>query len=268
MTGYMIPMTIQAGCADREDERALEDRARCRGAFACGGSFRWWREIVGGGRRRSRSCRLLAQRAPGLAEEDVVEARLGERDRCRGSKPAASRRGAAAARRSRRRRRRAGRRRPRRRDASRTNGIASTSVRTARRVAVDADRDDVAGDLLLELVGRALGDDPAVVDDREAVAERVGLLEVVGREEDRRAAARAAAGSRPTCRARACGSRPVVGSSRKSTCGRWTMPSADVEPAAHAAGVRAGRAGRRRARGRARRGPRSRAPSRRGVLMP
>ena len=35
----------------------------------------------------------------------------------------------------------------------------------------------------------------------------------------------------------ACGSRPVVGSSRKRTAGRWTMPEADVEAALHAARV-------------------------------
>ena len=91
-------------------------------------------------------------------------------------------------------------------------------------VAVDADRDDVAGDLALELVGRALGDDQPVVDDRQAVGERVGLLEVVGRQEDVVPRSR-----RPRIsshmRARACGSRPVVGSSRNRTAGRWTMPS-------------------------------------------
>ena len=41
-------------------------------------------------------------------------------------------------------------------------------------------------------------------------------------------------GPRPTCGPALCGSRPVVGSSRKSDPGRWTMPERDVEPAAHA----------------------------------
>ena len=42
--------------------------------------------------------------------------------------------------------------------------------------------------LLLELVGRARRDDRAVVDDQDPVAERVGLVEVVRGEEDRRPA--------------------------------------------------------------------------------
>lgn len=57
-----------------------------------------------------------------------------------------------------------------------------------RGAAVHADREDVAGDLSLEGVGRALGDDPPVVDDGERVAERVRLFQVAGRQEDRRAA--------------------------------------------------------------------------------
>ena len=40
-------------------------------------------------------------------------------------------------------------------------------------------------DLRLQLGGRALGDDPPVVDDADAVREHVGLLEVLRREEDR-----------------------------------------------------------------------------------
>jgi hypothetical protein len=47
----------------------------------------------------------------------------------------------------------------------------------------------VPGDLPLELVGRALRHDHAVIDDRDAVAERVGLLHVVRGEEDRGALA-------------------------------------------------------------------------------
>ena len=89
--------------------------------------------------------------------------------------------------------------------------------------ALDADRDDVTGDLALQLVGRALGHDRAVVDDRQPVGQRVGLLEVVGRQEDRRPAL-AQARISSHIRARACGSRPVVGSSRNRTDGRWTMP--------------------------------------------
>ena len=45
-----------------------------------------------------------------------------------------------------------------------------------------------AGDAPLELVGRALGRDPAVVQQRDPVGELVGLLQVLGGEEDRDAA--------------------------------------------------------------------------------
>ena len=52
-------------------------------------------------------------------------------------------------------------------------------------VRIGRDRlDRVAADLALELVGRALGHDVAVVDDPDAVGEDVCLLEVLRREED------------------------------------------------------------------------------------
>ena len=54
-------------------------------------------------------------------------------------------------------------------------------------IAVDAERDHVTGDLALERVRRPLRDDHSVVDDREPVGERVGLLEVMRRQEDGRA---------------------------------------------------------------------------------
>src|SRR5439155_18386158 len=44
---------------------------------------------------------------------------------------------------------------------------------------VQAYRHDITGDLALQFGGRALGYDHAVVDDRDAVAERVRLFEVV-----------------------------------------------------------------------------------------
>ena len=90
--------------------------------------------------------------------------------------------------------------------------------------AVDDEGDDVAGDLALQLVGRALGDDLAVVDDRQPVGQGVGLLEVVRGQEDGRAAGARRWRISSHIRARACGSRPVVGSSRNRTDGRWTMP--------------------------------------------
>ena len=95
----------------------------------------------------------------------------------------------------------------------------------------------LAGDPPLELGGGALGDDAAAVDDGDAVGQPVGLLEVLGGEEDRHAAGRRARAitSHIACRLR--GSRPVVGSSRKSTTGRADEAGGEVEPAAHAAGV-------------------------------
>ncbi len=47
--------------------------------------------------------------------------------------------------------------------------------------------DDVSGDLPLEIRRRALGDDQPGIDDRDPVAERVGLVQVVRGEEDRHA---------------------------------------------------------------------------------
>ena len=70
-----------------------------------------------------------------------------------------------------------------------------------------------------------LGDDPAGGDDRDAVSELLGLVHVVGGEEDRLASA-----CRPwmTSQAarRANGSNPVVGSSRKSSSGSPISASA------------------------------------------
>src|SRR3954447_3338390 len=57
--------------------------------------------------------------------------------------------------------------------------------RGLRRGAGQPDRHDVTGDLALEVAGGALGDDPPVVHDRDAVAEGVRLFQVVRRNEDR-----------------------------------------------------------------------------------
>ena len=77
----------------------------------------------------------------------------------------------------------------------------------------------------------------AVVDDRDPVGEAVGLLEVLRREQDRRALVGERLSRPPRRRARLRGSRPVVGSSRKSTCGRDDQAHREVEPAPHAAAV-------------------------------
>src|SRR5690606_36050852 len=49
------------------------------------------------------------------------------------------------------------------------------------------DADDGAAQARLELGGRALGDDPPVVDHRDAVGEAVGFLQVLGGEQQGRA---------------------------------------------------------------------------------
>ena len=51
-----------------------------------------------------------------------------------------------------------------------------------------------AGDSALEFGGGAFGDDPPVIEHRDTVGELVGLLEVLGGEEDRHAVARPARG--------------------------------------------------------------------------
>ena len=85
-----------------------------------------------------------------------------------------------------------------------------------------------------------------------AVGERLRLVHVVRRQEDRRAGGGEAARSSPRRRARAPGSKPVVGSSRNSSSGLPTSASADVEAPALAARQRPhaastpGRPGRRR----------------------
>ena len=108
-------------------------------------------------------------------------------------------------------------------------------------VAVDPERDDVAGDLPLERVGRALGHDPAVVDDREAVGERVGLLEVMRGQEDRGPQLAQVADLVPHARA---GLRVQPGRRLVEEEHARAVDDAepDVEAAAHAAGVGLGRA--------------------------
>ena len=102
--------------------------------------------------------------------------------------------------------------------------------------AVGADDDDVAGDLPLQLVGRAEGDDLAVVDDRDAVAERVRLLEVVRRQEHGRAGVAQLAHLVPHPRAalRIEARRRLV---EEQQLRQVHEPDADVEPALLPAGI-------------------------------
>ena len=88
------------------------------------------------------------------------------------------------------------------------------------------DDDRVAAQLGLQLLRRAGRDDPAAVDDGELAGEAIGLVEVVGRQEDRQPVLPGEAADSVHSSARASGSRPVVGSSRKRICGRWMSPVA------------------------------------------
>ena len=84
-----------------------------------------------------------------------------------------------------------------------------------------------APDLGLQRLRRALGDDVPGVDDPDAVGQHVGLLEVLGGEEDGHAVlAREPRDLGPQVGAADDGSRPVVGSSRNSTRGLCTSASA------------------------------------------
>ena len=86
--------------------------------------------------------------------------------------------------------------------------------------------------------GVPVDDDAARVHDGQSVGEPIGLLQIVRGQQDRDPLV--GGQSRPISAHsadRASGSSPVVGSSRKSTAGRCTSPSGDIEPALHAAGV-------------------------------
>jgi hypothetical protein len=91
----------------------------------------------------------------------------------------------------------------------------------------DLDHDAVPAERALELVRRALDNDAAVVDDRESVGEVIGLVEVVGREEDGELFDGGQTGDLvPELRAGPPGRGPSSGSSRKRTVGRATRPTA------------------------------------------
>ena len=67
--------------------------------------------------------------------------------------------------------------------------------------AVELEQHGVPGQFGLQLVGGALGDDPAAIDDRDLGRVLVGLLQVVGGDEDRGAAGRQLGQHRPQIRA-------------------------------------------------------------------
>ena len=102
---------------------------------------------------------------------------------------------------------------------------------------VHLDLDDHAlGDLLLEVAGRPLGDDLALRDDGDPVAERVCLEHVVRRQQDGLACLLEAADRRPQLPGadRVDPDRRLV---EEETGGSWSKPAGDVEPLAHAARV-------------------------------
>jgi hypothetical protein len=97
-----------------------------------------------------------------------------------------------------------------------------------------------AGDAALELVGGALGDQPAVVQQRDLVGELVGLLQVLGGEQDRGSAGHQVADDLPHGAAAArvqAGGRLVQEEDARVA----DQAHRQVEPAPHAAGVGGGR---------------------------
>ena len=96
--------------------------------------------------------------------------------------------------------------------------------------------DPLATDLGLELVGGALGDDLPFVDDHDPVGQRVGLLEVLGREQDRRALLGAVPDDvphvQPAARVETRG-----GLVEEQHLGMGDEAAGEVEPAAHPARV-------------------------------
>src|SRR5713101_2549358 len=68
--------------------------------------------------------------------------------------------------------------RPAASSARRMAGIATSPRSTYSRTA-DGQRDDVAGDFTLQLLWSSFGHDLAVVDDRDPVAKRIGLVQVM-----------------------------------------------------------------------------------------
>ena len=183
-----------AGCRTRADDRAARRAGRPgrRPPSSCGSMA-----------SPPTGCSVLVvgalERAAGLGEEDVVERRLVQlelRDRD------------VLARRARARSRRglpgppASRTATPRMDATGSPKRARIApARSRSRRVCGNDLDGRAADLRLQRGRRALGDDPAVVDDPDAVGEHVGLLEVLRGQEDGHALVLAPA-ARPPPRAR------------------------------------------------------------------
>ena len=99
------------------------------------------------------------------------------------------------------------------------------------------DLDALAADLALQLVGGAAGDDPAVVDDGDVVGQLVGLLEVLRRQQQRRALARRAPRMTSHMPRRLRGSRPGGGLVEEQQSRSADEGAGQVEATAHAARV-------------------------------
>ncbi len=120
-------------------------------------------------------------------------------------------------------------------------------------VALDPDADllDLAAAALPQLLHGAVGDEPAVLDDRHVLAEALDELELVAGEDDRARPRAARSASTPLITSTPVGSSPENGSSSTSTSGSWTratpswtrcwLPSESVSTRSPARSVRPSR---------------------------
>ena len=101
----------------------------------------------------------------------------------------------------------------------------------------EPDVEPLATDLPLELVRRALGDHEPLVDDGDAIAQAIGLVQVLGREENRRPLGHEALDELPEAE-----SAPGIEAGRRLVEKEHGRPrnkrAGEVEPSAHAAGIR------------------------------
>ena len=170
----------------------------------------------------------------GEVEEDVVEGRALDRDL---------------------RRRGRLRRRGARASAADVRGAAVGRQLDGRAAVGEAQLHRRAADPRLQLLGGAPGDDPAAVEHRDRVGQSVGLLEVLGGEEDRHAFARP--GARRCPRAlRGCAGRGRSSARRGRGAAAARPCPSPGRAAAASRPSRSRRAGRRRRRGRRRRAAR------------
>ncbi len=101
---------------------------------------------------------------------------------------------------------------------------------------LDRELEHLAADLVLQLVGRALGDDLAYVDHRDLIGELIGLLEVLRGEQDRRAVGLQLAHERPHVDP-AARVEPAGRLVEEQDVGAPDQARSHVEPPPHAAGV-------------------------------